>query len=760
MQRLFNRVVPLLFTLLVVSLSHAQTLKLPMIFSDHMVLQRDVEVPIWGWGKPGYVVTIRFNDQRVSATTMADGKWHALLKPLEASAEPAELTVSSEGRTLTVSDVLVGDVWLCSGQSNMEWNVANSNNAQEEIADANHPLIRQIKPERNPQMLVQDEFKAAEWTVCTPENVGDWTAVGYFFGRHLQQELDIPIGLLNCSWGGTRIEPWAPRIGFKEVPETQDIYENTLVKDPTSEPYHDIASSYLDEARDWLQNSRQKLGKQQALNEPPSFPDRIKPYTNHQDPTMLYNGMVAPLVPFAIKGSIWYQGESNRFDGMLYLHKTRALIDGWRSVWSIPDLPYYYVQIAPFQYGNEPRDILPKFWLAQAEIEKQIPNTGMVVVSDIGNLTDIHPRNKQDAGRRLANMALAKTYGRQGIVYHGPVYKSHQVQGDKFLITFDEVGSGLAARDDQPLTTFEIGSLDKAWTPADAKIISNDTVEVSAEGVTSPVVARFAFDKLATPNLMNQEGLPAQTFIAGEIPHWDSLKMNVSESEDYELVYDIDLSTIGHEITYAVDRSAEVGPFDRVAYFLELVDHDGKQEWVYVSMDAFTDDAAKIGIPAIGSGISFQQAVHNVNTVNNDGVVPTIEGREGFIEFWPNNYGPQNAADVRGASGGIYDFGDQINDPADGYGSMQVHQIDEKVTVFALNHWREGNNADLGIGNAPGQNKDWTFSQSAKDYAKKRLRILVRPATEQTDATPETNNTAEAANTTGTTNTSETGVTR
>ena len=438
--------------------------------------------------------------------------------------------------------------------------------------------------------------------------------------------------------------------------------------------------------------------------------------------------MIAPMVPFAIKGSIWYQGEANRGEGMLYLHKTRALIQGWREVWGIKDLPYYFVQIAPYQYGKESGHVLAKFWEAQAEIEKQIPNTGMVVITDIGNLKNIHPKNKQDVGKRLANMALAKTYGKTGIVYHGPVLKDMKTDGDKLVLTFDHVGSGLASRDNKPLTLFEIGSPDSNWAPANATIVNANTLEVSAQGVTAPCIVRFAYDKLATPNLMNKEGLPAQTFLFGEQPTWDKMAINVQESIEYQLVYEKDLTKLAKAFTYEIDNSANLtGKFDRIAYYMQLTDKAGNTKWVYVSMDAFTDDIKKIGIPTLASKISFQQVVKNLNVFTSEKELATGNGQEGNIEFWSNNYGPPNMAKVPGADNKKFDFGDQKAALKDGYGCMQIHLTKQKQTAFAINAWKTGNNADLGIGNCKtGPQPDWTFSKSGKQYTQKRLRILVR----------------------------------
>ena len=236
-------------------------------------------------------------------------------------------------------------------------------------------------------------------------------------------------------------------------------------------------------------------------------------------------------------------------------------------------------------------------------------------------------------------MALVKTYGKTGIVYHGPVFKSLKQDGDKLILTFDHVGSGLASRDDKPLTTFEIGGPEQPWTDAVATITGKDTIEVSAETVKAPCIVRFAYHKLATPNLMNKEGLPAQTFLEGEMPKWDSLTKNVEESKNYTLVYDMDLNKLGSKIKYDVDNTQQFsGKFSRIAYYLELGKDSEPSEWVYVSLDAFTDDISKIGIPVFGANIEFQESVKNLNVYTNVEGVKTGNAQEGNIEFWPNNY--------------------------------------------------------------------------------------------------------------------------
>jgi sialate O-acetylesterase len=436
--------------------------------------------------------------------------------------------------------------------------------------------------------------------------------------------------------------------------------------------------------------------------------------------------MIHPLHPFALRGAIWYQGESNATEGMLYAERMKALIGGWRQVWGEGDFPFYFVQIAPYTYGFDP-EIIGEFWKAQAAAQA-VPNTGMAVITDIGNLKDIHPTNKQEVGRRLALWALAKTYGQEKLVYSGPTFKDMAIEGDKLRLTFDHVGGGLASRDGKPLNWFEVIDADEGgFVKADAQI-AGSAVVLSAPGVKHPVAMRFAWSMLAEPNLMNAEGLPAGAFRAGKEPKRDLLVLKVPEAKDYQLVYDLDLHKLGPNITYDVDNQSKIQkPFDRIAYFLELQGGDRNPQYLYVSMDAFTDALGKIGVPTVQSGAYFQQNVANMNVSSNvKGIVTGTGLAGGNLEFWPNNYGPANSAKVPNASSQVWDFGDEPSGPADGYGSMQVHNHDARQTLFALNHWKEGSHADLGIGNQATGNPDWTFAGNAGAYKAKRLRVLVR----------------------------------
>lgn len=452
--------------------------RLPSVLGSHMVLQRNTECPVWGWADPGEKVTVEFGGQKRTATAGPDGKWMVRLKPMKASAQGRTLTVRGKN-AVSLEDVLVGEVWLCSGQSNMEWTVAASDRPQEEIAAGSHPRIRHIKIPHRPAAEPQDNVPSDGWKVASPQTVGNFTAVGYYFGRELMKELDVPVGLIGSNWGGTRIEPWTPPVGFQEVPALSDI-ANELYTYPRRVPQKD-----------------------------PNNPLRTVMAINHQSPLALYNGMIHPLVPFAIRGAIWYQGESNNGEGMLYYEKMKALINGWRTIWQNPDMPFYFVQLAPFRYGGDPTR-LAGIWEAQ-EAALSIPHTGMAVTTDIGNVTDIHPRNKQEVGRRLALWALAKTYDRPVPVYSGPLYKSKSVQGDSIRLRFRHTGGGLVSRDGKPLTHFTIAGKDGKFVEAQARI-EGDTVVVSSPQVPKPVAVRYAWHQEAEPNLANKAGLPASPF--------------------------------------------------------------------------------------------------------------------------------------------------------------------------------------------------------------------------------------------------------
>jgi sialate O-acetylesterase len=475
--------------------------QLPHIFGDHMVLQREKPVHVWGWAEPGEKVTVTIGKEHAEATADQHRNWKVEL-PAVSEKGPLDVTVAGKN-TIVLHDVLVGEVWICSGQSNMQWPVSASSHGRKEIEDANHPNVRLFTVPMRPAGEPADDVSAS-WTLCTPKTIPNFTAVGYFFGRYLHEQLEVPVGLINSSWGGTRIEPWTPPVGFQEVSALASILAGI---EKAKAEYAKVAADALPRYAEWLAVAEKAKANHGSIPAPPPWP--VSPLANNIAPTGLYNGMVHPLVPFAIRGAIWYQGESNNGEGMLYYEKMKALIGGWRSVWHEGDFPFLYVQLAPFRYGTANPTNLARIWEAQTAA-LSIPDTGMAVVNDIGSTTDIHPKDKQDVGKRLALWALAKAYGKQ-IVYSGPLYKSMTVDGSKIRVKFEHVGGGLVARNNKPLDWFQIAGDDKKFVDAEA-IIDGDSVVVSSPKVEKPVAVRFAFDQIADPNLQNVEGLPASAF--------------------------------------------------------------------------------------------------------------------------------------------------------------------------------------------------------------------------------------------------------
>jgi sialate O-acetylesterase len=512
-----KHIILLLFPLFALQLSAAPTL--PKIFGDHMVLQQGRPVMVWGWAEAGEEIAVNFAGQQEKTVADADGRWLVKLAALEASKEGRELKVNN----ILFKDVLVGEVWVCSGQSNMEWNVGSVKEADKVRDAANYPMIRHIKVPRVSTPDAKDDFNA-RWQVCSPQSVSQFTAVGYFFGKRLHEELDVPIGLLNSSWGGTKIEPWTPPEGWKTI-QTHDwaakIQTEIDNRNPTSEAGMANYQKGLEEVRKWLSQSESDLtaGKiPKPLPQPGAFRQ------NHRGPAMLYNAMIHPVINYGIRGAIWYQGESNGGEYETYYHKKHALVKGWRQLWRQGDFPFYWVQLANFQGDNkQPQggDGYARIREAQREA-MDLPNTGMAVIIDIGEERDIHPRNKQDVGHRLAQWALARDYGKK-IVPCGPLPVKHTVDGQSITVQFEHVGGGLIVGKkeglepvtevtDGTLERFSISGADKKWVWADAKI-DGDKVILSSPEVETPVAVRYAYSSNPKgANLYNREGIPASPF--------------------------------------------------------------------------------------------------------------------------------------------------------------------------------------------------------------------------------------------------------
>ncbi len=460
--------------------------ELPSIFGNSMVLQSDLPVPVWGWADPGEEITVSIAAQTKNAVADPSGRWQVKIEPLKANAEGQALNIAGKN-TIDLKDVLVGEVWICSGQSNMEWSVANSTNAKEEIEAADHPQIRLFNVPGHTTAPLPQEKCPGSWQVCQPTSVRGFTAVGYFFGRRLQNELKVPIGLVGSNWGGTRIEPWTTLSGFQSVPELKQI-----------------ADQLSERKRKSREGEEVKIGA--------------------GSPAAIYNAMVHPLAPFAMRGAIWYQGESNGGEGESYYHKTKALVNGWRELFN-PDLAFYWVQLADFRQPND-NPAGGDGWAKIREAQRKaltISHTGMAVITDIGEANDIHPRNKQDVGWRLAQWALHQTYGCEDLVPCGPLYKCHKVENGAIRVTFDHVGSGLMVGEkagleptkevpDDQLKRFAIAGADKQWHWADATI-DGATVVVKCPDVPEPVAVRYAYTmNPAGSNLYNKEGIPASPF--------------------------------------------------------------------------------------------------------------------------------------------------------------------------------------------------------------------------------------------------------
>ncbi|MCF7958113.1 MAG: sialate O-acetylesterase [Phycisphaerae bacterium] len=484
--------------------------RLPHIIGDHMVIQQEKPVKIWGWADAGEMVSVTLSGQTAKTKAGKEGTWQVKLPAMKADGKVYQMTIAGEN-TITLNNILVGEVWLCSGQSNMEMGVAICDNSKEEIAAADYPDIRLYMVPKIPSGEPVSD-RDATWKACTPETIaqdgwGGFTAAGYYFGRELHKQLNVPIGLIQSAWGGTRIEPWTPPVGFEQVKALESISKEIVL---ANLQYRNAVKEQLDEINKWVKATKKALANNSNLPESLTWP--MHPLYNNGHPvrpTALYNGMIHPIAPFAIRGAIWYQGESNLGEGMMYLEKTRALLAGWREVWGQGDLPYYFVQLAPYNYGGDPYR-LPEIWEAQTAALK-IPNTGMAVTTDISNLKDIHPRNKQDVGKRLALWALARTYNKKNLVYSGPMYKAMTIEAATIRVRFDHLGSGLASRDDKPLDRFEIAGADNKFVDAQA-VIDGDSVIVSSDQVKEPKSVRFGWHQLAEPNLMNKEGLPASPF--------------------------------------------------------------------------------------------------------------------------------------------------------------------------------------------------------------------------------------------------------
>lgn len=482
-------------------------LKLPSVISDGMVLQRGKEVTLWGWADKGATVRVAFAGKTAQAKAGDDSRWSVKLGKLNAGG-PFELQIeTSSGDKAAVKDILVGEVWVCSGQSNMQWTITASENGSKHATEAHYPNIRLFDVPRQGAKDPQTDVEA-QWVAVSPHTAGSFSAVGYFFGRALHQELNVPIGLIGSNYGGTPAEAWTSRPAL----EAQSSLKPLLDRWDKAAAEFDPAiaqANYEKQRAAWKVASDKAIAEGTPRPREPRAP--VHPTLNPHFPATLYNAMIAPIADYSIAGTIWYQGESNVSRAYQYRTIFPTMIEDWRKTFRDSKLPFYFVQIAPYRYNGQDPQACAELWEAQLMTLKNVPDTGMVVTTDIGNIKDIHPTNKLDVGLRLARVALAKTYGRKNMVYSGPIYKSLKVNGNKAVLSFDHVGGGLVSRDGQPLSHFTVAGEDQKFHPAEAKVVK-DTLIITSPAVEKPVAVRFAWDDTAEPNLMNKEGLPASPF--------------------------------------------------------------------------------------------------------------------------------------------------------------------------------------------------------------------------------------------------------
>jgi sialate O-acetylesterase len=496
----------LLLALLVLAGSANANVVLPDVISEAMVLQRDREVPIWGKADPGEVVTVRFAGQTKRATADRDGKWIVYLAAMRANTVAASLTIEGINR-IELKGVLVGEVWLVAGQSNMQRLLGETANGAAAIAAANHPLVRLFNVSR------QVAFKHAApplgvWQACTPESVKQFSAAGYYFAVELQRELNVPIGVINSSYGGSQAEAWTPVEYLLASPELKPAVERTKIWD---EERARVKVEY-DEAITQWRTTADKAKAAGAKPQPsPAVPDALREY---RIASSIYDGMIAPLIPFRIRGAVWYQGESNEARAQQYGLLLPTMIKAWRERWKEGDFPFAIVQLPNYRDSkNEPAD---EAWSHLREAQRltavTVPRTGLIVTIDIGEAHDIHPQNKLDVGKRMALWALADVYDRE-LVKSGPTYKQARVEGSKIVLTFSDVGSGLKIRAGEKLEEFAVAGTDRQWHWAEAKIVGKNRVAVWSADGSQPVAVRYAFNNNPkNPNLTNDSGLPATPF--------------------------------------------------------------------------------------------------------------------------------------------------------------------------------------------------------------------------------------------------------
>jgi len=475
--------------------------KFSPLFTDHAVLQRDRPVPVWGTSAPGEKVTVRFAGQQVSAISDATGAWHTELAPLTGNSDGKELSAEGPSSKATLQDVVVGEVWLCSGQSNMEWPLKNSPNVEKVLAEANLPLIRQYKV-KNTSVSAPASTVAGRWIPASPDTAGAFTAVGYYFAKDLQPKLEVPIGIINSTWGGTRIESWLSPESLTKFPAVAEQWKKTLAALPARQAEYAKKRAAF----------KAKAQADKAAGRPvdPKYPTPPPGPGTKEEPSGLFNGMIAPLVPYAVRGIMWYQGEGNTGGAAGYAKFLPELITAWRARWEAPETPFYVVQLPNFKLHSDGRGTA---WAEMRQAQAQalsLPATGLIVTIDIGTPDNGHPPDKSAFGQRAARLAEVEIYKTLTGDATGPLAKSATAEANAVRVEFDDVSSGLFVRGDQ-LAGFELAGADDKFVTATAKIDGRGVL-VAAEGIRVPTAVRYGWMDNPPSTLYNGIGLPAAPF--------------------------------------------------------------------------------------------------------------------------------------------------------------------------------------------------------------------------------------------------------
>lgn len=488
-------------------------LKLPAIIGDHMVLQQHQTNPIWGWDTPGTRITVTFAEQTKSARAGADGKWTVKLDPLPADEKPRTLIIRGTSKK-KIQDVLVGEVWMCSGQSNMGFTLRGDWNGDLEAAASRLPNLRLIKVPQVGTQVLQNDFAGA-WKPCTPESAANFSAVGFLFGRYIHQIVRVPVGLIDNAWGGSAAEAWVRRESLETDSRFKTLITNTVKREAELQSDH-AQADYEAQLAKW----EKQADEAKAANKPPPYkPQSPKQWLDgNARPGNIFCGVLNPTIGYGIKGVVWYQGESNAGRTQEYAQLFPFLIEQWRKEWNQGDFPFYWVQLADF-YAEKPEPG-ESDWAEMRESQTKtlkLPNTGQAVIIDLGEGKDIHPKNKHDVAARLVRWALVKDYGFK-LPYRSPEFKSLEIRGKKAIVTLDCFGSSLRPFDVDQAIGFAVCGEDKVWHWAKGQIQGDSTVEVWSDAVEKPIAVRYAWASNPVCNLFSKDGLPLTPFRTDDFP--------------------------------------------------------------------------------------------------------------------------------------------------------------------------------------------------------------------------------------------------